>query len=407
MSGTSLADTPVGAAPIRQIHALTGVRILAALWVVLFHIRFSIAAEFPAVYAVFAPIITHGDYGVDLFFILSGYVITLNYGRKMGGSLDRKASVKFWWARLSRIWPAYFVMLAFVSVWHGSFLIFGATDPVAPRDFSVWSFLRQSTLVVQWTEADFNRLTWNGAAWSVSVEALAYLLFPILALLLFRLSRVLGTRGLSILAVVTVMPVVLFALALGSLYAPWMWLIRILCEFVAGGLLFYALERVQNRPGAQRIANWLAPALIVVVLIVAYLFNGRVSERWGVLVVPALLVFVGAIVVGRKGLMSLLGHRWLVIGGMASYSVYLVHMPLIEIVWTAQERLPFLAQGTLASKILIFLVPALATIFGFVLWKWVEEPARRAMRRMSLQNIPERAVDDVPINQAGIEAPRA
>ena len=80
---------------------------------------------------------------------------------------------------------------------------------------------------------------------------------------------------------------------------------------------------------------------------------------------------------------------------------------MIEIFWAAQGRLPFIAPGTLGSKIAIFLIPAAVTVVGFLLWKWFEEPARRAMRRMSLQHIPERAVDDVPIDQAGTEANRA
>lgn len=391
---------------VRQVHALTGIRIVASLWVVLFHLRGNIAAEFPAVYSVFAPIITHGDYGVDLFFIVSGYVITLNYGRKLGVRIERGATVKFWWARLSRVWPAYFVTLLFAAVWHGMFLTFQLNDPVAPRDFSVWSFIRQATLIVQWTEPGFDRLTWNGAAWSVSVEAFAYLLFPAIALLLFRLARVLPARGLAMISVVTVMPVVLFSLSLGSLYAPWMWLIRILCEFLAGGLLFYALEKVQYRLSAQRIANWVAPGIIIAFIAGAYALAATGHERWGVFVVPALLVFVGALVVARRGLVTVLSTRWFVVGGMASYSVYLVHMPLIEVFWALQGRFEYIAPGTVGSKIVLILLPVLVTAIGFLLWKRFEEPARRAMRLMSLQHIPERAVDDVPISKAGSEGAR-
>jgi len=392
---------------IRQVHALTGIRIFAALWVVLFHMRGNIASEFPTLYGLFGPIIRHGDYGVDLFFLVSGYVITLNYGRKMGGKVERAATVKFWWARLSRVWPAYFVTLLFVAVWHGMFLTFQTADPVAPRDFSVWSFLRQTTLVVLWTEPDFDRLTWNGAAWSVSAEALAYLLFPVIALLLFRLARVIPDRGLALISVITVMPVVVFALALGSLYAPWMWLIRILCEFIAGGLIYYALEKVQHRPEAQRLANWIAPGIVVGFVASVYILAATGHERWGVVVVPALVVFVGALVVARRGLVTVLSMRWLVVGGMASYSVYLVHMPIIEIYWTLQGRVEFLAPGTVGSKIVLVLLPILVTIVGFFLWKLFEEPARRAMRLMSLQHIPARAVDDVPIDQAGMPSDRA
>src|SRR5881392_3977713 len=92
---------------VAQVHALTGVRIVAAMWVVLFHTRGNIASEFPWLSDLIGPVLAHGELGVDLFFALSGYVLALNYGNRMGLRLDRKATTRFWWARLARVWPAY------------------------------------------------------------------------------------------------------------------------------------------------------------------------------------------------------------------------------------------------------------------------------------------------------------
>jgi peptidoglycan/LPS O-acetylase OafA/YrhL len=380
---------------VRQIHAITGVRIVAAVWVILFHLRGNIASEFPRVYDLIGPIIIHGDYGVDLFFIVSGYVIALNYADRMGIALDRKASVKFWWARIARIWPAYFLTLLFCAVWHGSFLIFHANDPVAPRDFSVLSFFRQALLIVQWTEPDSNRLTWNGAAWTVSAESLAYVIFPVIALLLFRLGRAFGARALGVMGAVVVSPVVLFALALGSIYAPYMWLLRILCEFLAGCLLYYALSKVELSSHLRWVASILACAVVVLFVGFAYLIWYTGHERWGVLVVPLMFVLVGCLAVGDRLLPRLLAMRWFVVGGMASYSVYLVHMPIIEVFWFLQGHVSWVAPGSVGSKVGFILLPFIALAAGYCLWRFFEEPARRAMRRMSLQHIPERAADDV------------
>jgi peptidoglycan/LPS O-acetylase OafA/YrhL len=65
---SSLPQTPSSSSNrVSQIHAITGVRIVAAVWVILFHLRGNIASEFPWVYDVIGPIIFHGDYGVDLW----------------------------------------------------------------------------------------------------------------------------------------------------------------------------------------------------------------------------------------------------------------------------------------------------------------------------------------------------
>lgn len=382
--------------PVQQIHALTGVRIVAALWVVAFHVRGNLASEFPTIYPYFAPLIIHGEFGVDLFFMLSGYVLALNYGRRMGVRLERSATAKFWWARLARVWPAYFATLMFAAVWHGIFLAIGVNDPVAPRDYSVWSFLRQTGLFVLWTEPDFDRLTWNGAAWSVSAEALAYLLFPVVALLVFRLSHALGARGLMITGFVVISPIVILAAAMGSLYAPWMWLLRILCSFLAGAIIYFGLERLGNT-SRVRLGGSIG-AIVAVVAIIGLLYLSEAIHRpvIALLAIPAMLVLIASLAVGDRWVVAGLGLKIFVIGGMASYSIYLVHMPLIEILWTAQGVFPFLAPGTIGSKIAFILLPVVVVGVGYCLWRFFEEPARRAMRRMSLQHIPERAVDDVP-----------
>lgn len=390
-----MSDTRTAGTPVRHVRALTGVRIIAALWVVLFHIRGNIASEAPLLYSVIEPVVSHGELGVDLFFMLSGYILAMNYGDRMGKSLNRRAVATFWWARLARIWPAYMAMLLFTAVWHGLFVAAESPDPVAPRDFSVLSFFRQATLVVQWTEPDFDRLTWNGAAWSVSAEAFAYLLFPIIAMLFYRMGHALSTKALVVLAFGALLPVILFSATLG-LYAPWMWVVRILCEFVAGGILFYGLSRVNDTPRTEKVAQivtWVALLAFFALCIGIQLVQRPAA---GVLLIPVLLVLIGGLALSTGGLSAALSTRPLVLGGMISYSVYLVHMPLIEIFWWTQGHVGFLAPGTIGSKIGFVLIPFLVVGCGYLLWRYLEEPSRRAMRRMSLAHVPERAVNDVP-----------
>lgn len=398
MSGVGAPNAVAAPRKVRQVHALTGVRIIAALWVVLFHLRGNLAAEFPELTRVIGPVINHGELGVDLFFALSGYVLALNYGSRMGLRLDRGATVRFWWARIARVWPAYMFMLIFVTIWHGVLLARDVSDPVAVRDYGVTSFIRQALLIVQWTESDSDRLAWNGPAWSVSAEALAYLLFPVIILAVFRFNRVLSTRSLVIAGLLALFPVVFFSYVLG-LYAPWMWALRILCAFIAGALVFYVVDRFPDTARSRGIASHIALVAIVGVIVGCFVLDLTGRTRYIGVLIPILVVTVGALGIADRHVARLLGTRIMVIGGMASYSVYLVHMPIIEIFWFAQNQWPnALGQGSVGSKIGFILLPFVVVAAGYLLWRFFEEPSRRKLRSMSVQKIPERAVDDPPLH---------
>ena len=75
-----------------EIKALSGLRIVAALWVVLFHFRPLLAEASPGVRSALAPILNAGAQGVDLFFILSGFVLTWNYLDRMGESWSTRST---------------------------------------------------------------------------------------------------------------------------------------------------------------------------------------------------------------------------------------------------------------------------------------------------------------------------
>ena len=73
---TDATTTTVGRGEIRQ---LTGLRIVAALWVVAFHFMFTPGDAYTELLEPLRPVITTGALGVDLFYVLSGFVITLTY----------------------------------------------------------------------------------------------------------------------------------------------------------------------------------------------------------------------------------------------------------------------------------------------------------------------------------------
>jgi len=366
-----------------EVLPLTGLRIVAALWVVLFHIRGNLWTDFPGAARYLNPILEHGDLGVDLFFALSGFVLTLNYADRMGNRLTGMGTLRFLWARLARVWPAYFLTLNIAALWQGALMATGSHNPVVPDEFSVASYLRQALLVVLWTESDFDRLTWNGPAWSVSAEALVYLLFPVLVLLLPRLGRVLRIRQLLLLGTAAVFPAVFFAVITGSLYYPDLWMLRLLGAFISGCLACMVAGRIRRTARTARLGSVAAPVIVLMVLTVFYASHYADRNFLACTVVLLFAPLLTALAISDGGLSRLLSTRPAVFGGHISYGVYLAHMLIIEPLWWSQTEWPWLlAPKTPLFRVLLLVTPALACLGGYLLWRWVEEPSRRYMRAM-------------------------
>ncbi|WP_051224911.1 acyltransferase family protein [Pseudoclavibacter soli] len=364
-----------------RIDSLTGLRFFAAIWVVLFHVRGNLAEEYPAAYRVIEPVIAYGEYGVDLFFALSGFVLALAYSERLGSAWSWRATGHFYWTRFVRIWPAYFFMLVIAGAWHLSLVYRGVADPTAPRDLSLGSFLRQALMIVLWTEPTSDRLTWNGAAWTVSAEVLAYIFFPVLALLLHRRVSKAPAWVLGVLTFAAILPLGILAINVG-LYAPWMWLARIVCSFTAGYMSYFFMLSIRRRLWAQRWSGaFVGISVLLAVLWLSFctVVDDHVRGNIVVLLFPFLLV---ALAIDREWIARLLERPGAQLGGKTSYSIYLVHMPIIEILWYLQTYHPVtFSADQPAAKVGFLLIPVVVTIAGYLLWRFIEEPSRRILLR--------------------------
>ncbi len=163
-----------------EIRALSGLRIVAALWVVLFHFRPLLAQASPSLSTALAPpVLDAGAQGVDLFFILSGFVLTWNYLDRMGESWSARDTLRFLWLRLARVWPVYLVTMHLAAAWIIFTLYVGhvPAEPPVVESLNATSWVRQVLLVQLWFQPYFDGSSWDGPAWSISAEWLAYLLF--------------------------------------------------------------------------------------------------------------------------------------------------------------------------------------------------------------------------------------
>jgi peptidoglycan/LPS O-acetylase OafA/YrhL len=183
-----------------EIKALTGLRIVAAVWVVLFHFRPLLRDAAPGFLDALTPVLNCGAQGVDLFFILSGFVLTWNYLDRMGGSWSTRATMHFLWLRLARVWPVYLVTLHLAALWVIFTLHVGHVPSQEIYRFTAISYVRQVLLVQLWFQPFFDDSSWDGPAWSISAEWLAYILFGLLVLVIFRMARATRARNLELVA---------------------------------------------------------------------------------------------------------------------------------------------------------------------------------------------------------------
>ena len=336
-------------------------RAIAVLWTMQFH-SFIVGGLGPD----WSWLSRYGWLGVDLFFVLSGYLI--------GGQLLRPLAKgeapslrTFYIKRAFRILPAFWAVLAVYLLWPGF--------REAPGMEPAWKFL----LFVVNLSIDYSQNAAFSHAWSLCVEEHFYLLFPALALLLSR--RPSAALFWSVCIAVLLGGIALRAgiwLHFDAANPPRPWFVEDIYYPTwnrLDGLLMGVMLAVWQayRPAswarAGRHANLFLLAGVLVMALALWLFRDRVgllgnSIGWPVAALGlALLVFAGAQSNGLIGARALPGAGWI---AAISYSLYLVHKPMYAVVqnhWgdmlEGQGVLAWLAYGLasiLAAALLYYLV---------------------------------------------------
>lgn len=161
-----------------NLKPLTALRFAAALWVVSFHYWPDLGlpeADTPR-------LVQQGYLGVELFFVLSGFILSHVYLPALGEGRFRYGA--FIWARLARIYPLHIATLVGIGLMGGAALAAGFTISHPVLD---WPSLPANLLLVQsWGLAP--QAAWNHPSWSISAEWFAYLAFPAFAALALRLK---------------------------------------------------------------------------------------------------------------------------------------------------------------------------------------------------------------------------
>jgi peptidoglycan/LPS O-acetylase OafA/YrhL len=337
-----------------SLPALTGIRFFAAIYVVLFHSLpwLESHARVPISVRTFA---SHGYLAVALFFLLSGFILAYSYESKIAGGSNRAS---FWKARFARIYPVYLLSLLLALPFQTG-LSKGVVLPVLAM-VQAWNPLRPEL-----TGA------WNYPAWSLSVEMLFYLCFPFLQVYLARRSRnslMILAGGAAVLAVLLHTP----TQGLGDrspLYGQFVPLAVLrLPEFVLGvslGNLFLRRERERSSVAVTLLA----------VLAAVVLLSVQIGQGVALVIVPfSVLLYQLASPTNRIGI--LLSSRPMILLGGASYSVYLMQAPVRD--WVRVLSTRFLGSG---ARFVTPLTPVVLVLASILVFKFWEEPWRRAIRR--------------------------
>ncbi|GAB7071070.1 acyltransferase family protein [Mycolicibacterium hodleri] len=369
-----------------EIKALSGLRIVAALWVVMFHFRPLLQMASPPLYDSLKPILDCGAQGVDLFFILSGFVLTWNYLERMGDRWSTRATLHFLWLRLARVWPLYLVTMHLAALWIIFTLNYGDFPSPEAGSLNAISYLRQLGMVQLWFQPFFDFSSWDGPAWSISAEWLAYLLFGLLILVIHRVDRATGARGLLLLSfAATLPPLILLVGSGGQFYTPWSWLPRIVLQFTAGALACAAVRKMRPSDRTRAAVGVVSVVLLGVIVGALYWFDGHplptIRDDFG-LVDVLFMPLVVALALGSGTLPALLSTRVMVYGGQVSFGLYMVH-EIVHTAWLwimAQYQIPMVPS--IGAKLIFAALILVSLLLGVLLFHFVEEPARMWMRRM-------------------------
>jgi peptidoglycan/LPS O-acetylase OafA/YrhL len=355
-----------------RIDALRGVAILMVMQLHIFFITFAYDyLNFPA---AARNLLRSGGAGVDLFFILSAYLLTTNLLRQR----DRPGVITtFFMRRALRILPMFIILIfsgfAIEALWLKAG---GATDVWLWHDhypFSTYLLFLQNWrlgLDGHWSAQFF------APTWSLAVEEHFYLLLPLIA------TR-LEPRRLAIVAIAWILlaaPTRIFVLLEFGGIAPTTWTIARLDAFGWGILIALApnLWPSLAKRFDPRLAIGAGSALFVIVVLFApYLLpGGRNDNVFGTTWVDLAMALITFGVVNQKAepLQPGAVMRSLAWCGVRCYSLYLVHFPMLGLIFLASGRIQKPKVDDLSTLGLALFATAMAFIIADICYRRIERP---------------------------------
>lgn len=352
-----------------EIRSLTGLRGLAAVWVMIGHY----IGDGPANQTV-RDVVEHMYLAVDIFMVLSGFVLARSHDGDFRLPFGAGQVGRFLWRRIARIYPIY-VLSSFVCL----LLVVTGIDVWGSPVLSVPMILTNLAMAQSWG-GPYDGL--NAVSWSISTEWAANLLFPVFGFLFMRGSM----RRSGYAALATVLGLVIFAVLSGGnapddppMFGALTWysfpgsMVRCITEFMLG---MYCWRVRRDVPGVA----WLGGdgVLVPAVLLMSAMTLDQSMDMAFVLLALGLIIgfsyersFVAAAFASRV-------PRFL---GMISFSLYLWHIPMLQLApgVTALMEQSGVWQPWLVGRVVLMLLVIAVSAASFAA---VEKPAQRWLLRV-------------------------
>ena len=314
----------------KYLSNLTTLRGVAAIWVVVFHFQVLICLF---VLPKQSLLIEKGYLMVDLFFIMSGFIVSHVYHQSFHAGITIQNFKKFIVARFARIYPLHFFTLLFLIILVAAGNGWNIIDD--PKAIPANIFLLHSFGI--------NKIfTWNIPSWSISAEWWAYMVFPVLTIFIYR-GKGLAMIALGLFVVLAYLAIMYClprhdpfdatAIVSHDLNATFDYgFLRGLAGFISGMLLYKAYQAgIWNR----FFQNDLTALLLIIITILCMHFG--VNDFFYIILFIA-LVYVFALNSGK--LNAICNRRVLQYLGKISYSIYLSSIFLFIVFTFGFKKLP-------------------------------------------------------------------
>jgi peptidoglycan/LPS O-acetylase OafA/YrhL len=353
----STATAPEGSKKHSRLAAVDGLRAFAALWVVLFHMKSFSGGRLPPGIDTF---VRSGSTGVSLFLVLSGFCLFMPFS---GGRFHRFRAKDFFRRRWLRLVPAYYVSIAIVVI---AIIVTSGHDGL--QQMSSSSLAQQTGahvgLIQQFFPSTFYAL--NGAYWSLGLEWEFYLTLPFL-ILAARRWGVARTVAAVILVNVVYRFLLAGIIAAGVTNAHGALATDVLPNLFPGrwgefamGMLAAELYTMGKVPSVARKLRWGLLLLIPLGLAIA-------GDPIAHLVFGLVFFILLCLVLERDNIVArVFSWKPIVVLGIMSYSIYLIHTPVLEILDAKLRGLGWSPNLVLYGLIALLPVVLLAAWLLFV-----------------------------------------
>ena len=334
-------------------HEIDGLRGISVILVIFFHAKL--------------PFFSGGFFGVDIFFVISGYLITniiLDFNKK-----NETFLTNFYERRIRRIIPALYILLFFLVIYNYLF-----QSPYFSKDLSQSIFFTpiflQNFLNIYEAANSFS-LSYDlkslGHTWSLSIEEQFYILYPIIIIFFLKSSKEIIIKLISILFLISLFLYFYLNFSDKFPYNSFFFTPSRIWEILFGCILAVKKWKIKT----DKFLPLIGMFLILTTIFIQSFFSFEIVSRFLIVIGTGILLISSyqnkSCLVGR-----MLKSRILIFFGLISYSLYLWHVPVFSI-----YRDFFSYKTNYTENFFLILV---TIVISFVSYKLVETPFRRSKK---------------------------